>query len=77
MNKFTSIQIRRIIKNLVMHDGPRDTREIEKLLEKIGVSRAAAWANIRWFRDYYTSIHGQRADLDILVPCQRTLATYG
>ena len=73
----TPIQIRRIIKNLIKHRGNYlDTRYIMRVLEKIGISRASAASNIRWYRDYYVSNFGQRTDLDIIVPYQRTLATY-
>lgn len=73
----TPIQIRRIIKNLIKHrENSLDTRNIIFVLEKIGISRASAASNIRWYRDYYVSNFGQRTDLDIIVPYQRTLATY-
>lgn len=73
----TPIQIRRIIKNLIKRrENSLDTRYIMRVLEKIGISRASAASNIRWYRDYYVSNFGQRADLDIVVPYQRTLATY-
>lgn len=73
----TPIQIRRIIKNLIKHRGySLDTRYIIYVLEKIGISRASAVSNIRWYRDYCVSNFEQHADLDIIVPYQRTLATY-
>ena len=73
----TPIQIRRIIKNLIKRRGNSlDTRYIMRVLEEIGISRASATSNIRWYRDYYVTNFKQRADLDIIVPYQRTLATY-